>query len=242
LLLNNGKQLMLGDSPNVVHEYYLVNQQAIQEIYRDAFTNTQEEQCCDARQSETFFIDWEIREQTFFDLSASDEITNGKVRFIRAGMFDQSGRAARVFQQGEDAFFYAEIEVLEDIMTPSVGVLLRNQRNIVLHGKTSVQSYCSVPRSVKKGSIIRACEKITLNLEQGEITVEMGVTEYSPLAFAKREDLPHEELDAAETKLCTLSQTGVFLIVQRYKGHPTRLTHHGICDLPTDYEIYINTI
>jgi lipopolysaccharide transport system ATP-binding protein len=130
--------------------------------------------------------------------------------------------------------------VLEDIAVPAFGTLIVNQKNIILNGKASSQTYCNVPMGVKRGEIITAVEKVALNLEEGEMTVEFGFVEYDRYAFLNRYLIPNEELFTHESKICNRSNIGVFAILQRKSGAPTRLTHYGVCDLPAEFSVRIS--
>jgi ABC-type polysaccharide/polyol phosphate transport system ATPase subunit len=245
LLIDHGRQIELDSSRLVVKKYYLLDQGTTQNADLDFSADDTEPQGglydtgYSADPGNSTLDKWAIREDVFFDLSQSEEVSNGKARFIRAGIFDKDGKAARVFTQGDTAYFYAQIEILEDIAVPMFGTLIVNQKNIILSGKASSQTYCDVPMSVKKGEIVTVVEKVALNLEAGEMTVEFGFAEYDEYAFLNRSLISNEELFARESKICIRSNIGVFAILQRKSGAPTRLTHYGVCDLPTEFSVRI---
>jgi ABC-type polysaccharide/polyol phosphate transport system ATPase subunit len=230
LLLSKGRQIMLGRSQDVVKQYYLINQE---ESALPPANSGEHEVAVDgdgAASAENFVI----REHVYFDLSQSVEISNGKARFVKAGLFNEDGMAARVFQQGEDAYFYFKFEVLEDIATPIIGVMMYDQRNTIIYGKNSAQTYAWVPSAAKKGQILTCYQKVTLNIAIGEVTFEMGISDMTPTAYNNRDVLPNEEFFANERRMCHRNNVGSFTIITKKTGTPTRLTHHGVCDLPTE--------
>jgi ABC-type polysaccharide/polyol phosphate transport system ATPase subunit len=242
LLLNAGKQVMLGSSQDAVKWYYLLDQEGKNAQYAVVSRSKKEELSDSAHETKSTASEpdaWTIREQVFFDLSQSEEISNGKARFLRAGLFDKEGKAARVFEQGDSAYFYIQFEVLENIAVPACGTLITNQKNTILHGKSSVQTYCNPPEAVNKGAILTFVECVQLNLEDGEMTLQMGLSEYDSGAFNRRAGLPNEELYQYEKKLCMRNNIGVFAIIQKKTGCPTRLTHYGACDLPARFFIAV---
>jgi ABC-type polysaccharide/polyol phosphate transport system ATPase subunit len=245
LLLDHSRQLALDRSSIVVKQYYLLSQEDVCLAYKGGSTTddrigADNETVSHGQIVISEFDGWTMRENIFFDLKNSKEISNGKARFIQAGLFNRDGMAARVFEQGDEAFFYARIEVLEDVEVPAFGVLIVNHKNIILTGKASSQTYCDVPLNVKKGSIVTAIEHLILNLEPGEMTIEYGFVEYNKTAFMNRAVIPNEELFMNENKICIRSKIGVFAIIQKKIGNPTRLTHYGVCDLPARFLLSVS--
>jgi ABC-type polysaccharide/polyol phosphate transport system ATPase subunit len=234
LLLHQGRQVMLGRSQDVVNQYYLINQ-----ADEAAPALTPEKMATETQFVSERFEDWQISEDVYFDLSQSVEVSNGKARFLKVGLFDRHGRAARVFEQGDEAYFYYQAEILEDIQVPSVGVAIYNQRNLIVYGKNTMQTYANVPLCMKRGDVLTICHRITLSIEPGEMTFEIGIAEIDTDTYLNRSTKPHEMLFLQEKRICHQTGVGMFTVSMKKVGTPTKLTHHGVCDLPTEFRLAV---
>ena len=240
LLLSHGKQIMLGDSGNVVQKYYMLNQGESDEAIQ---RQIQYEEQLEARQTEpeiTFFQEkWSPKEPVFFDLSQSTEHSNGDAHYLKVGLFDEKGMARRVFKQGECAYFYTEVLVEKDIEVPVNGVILVNQRNVIVHGKNSFQTDCNLPHFVKKGSAVYNCIKINLALEYGEYTFEVGFTSLPKSIYDIRGKLSHQEVAKYEIPLADRRCVGAFAIQGKKEPTATELKFYGLVDLNGEISSHI---
>jgi ABC-type polysaccharide/polyol phosphate transport system ATPase subunit len=238
LLVNKGHQLMLGRSQDVVKQYYLLTQ--TQENVVSGTEIAKEDN--NSIETKKFKIDIEdnqsiMKEEGFFDLNNSVEVSTGKVRFKKVGLFDIDRNACRVFEQGQTAYFYYEIEILEDIDVPVVGIVIYDQKNIIIHGKSTLQTYTKLPNKVKKGNTIKVFHKIDLLIKPEEFSFEVGISEISQNVYKNRADMEQEDMFRGEKRLSHRNNVGCFAVTVRKHGTPSKLLHHGICDLPVDIEI-----
>ena len=240
LLLSHGRQIMLGDSGNVVQKYYMINQGEMIDTAQNQTQLQENEQLEPTMKGSGFFEEgWAIQEELFLDLTKSIEQNNGAAHYLRVGLFDENGKARRVFKQGECAYFYTEIMVDHDIEVPINGVVLVNQKNIIVHGKNSFQTHCKLPHSVKKGSIVRNCIKIELGLEEGEYTFEVGFTTLPSAIYENRNVIPHPELAKYEVPLADRRNIGAFAIQGSLKEGASSLKFYGITDLNDTIESHV---
>lgn len=232
LLLSHGRQIMLGDSGNVVQKYYMINQgePSVDEKEQVQSMVDREDELT-LEQPGFFEENWNVHEQIFLDLTKSTEQNNGSAHYLKVGLFDKTGKARRVFKQGEDAYFYTEIMIDKDIEVPINGVVLVNQKNIIIHGKNSFQTDCKLPQSVKKGSIIKNCIKVELEIEEGEYTFEVGFTMLPVKIYERRSMLPHPELAKYEVPLADRRNVGAFAIQGSLERGISDLKFYGITDL-----------
>lgn len=231
LLLKDGKIEFMGSAIEAVKRYYLLDQQplVLQEnssITLSSFDYENE-------------IDWPD-DSAFIDVSGFQQVTSGISRCLRVALTDEHGNPSNVFQQGEFASFYIEFEVNQPIQVPIGGLQFQNHRNVTVHGKTTLEmENVNVPSFVPGKSLVRFHQKVALNLEIGEYSFEVGFSTISKNDFDLRTYLPHSEIYARATRLCTLVGLGPFAIISRKKPGVPRLTHHGIADLPSSQAISI---
>lgn len=234
LLLDKGEQIMLGDSRDVVRQYYLLDQkksiESVGQVQNNSYSFTNDDK-----------LGGYINNRVFCDLSKSNEISNGKATIIRVGLFDKDGNPAYTFEQGEDAFFYYEFFIKADIQIPIVGTMICNHKNIIVHGKNTMQTYTDVPQKVRSGSIIKVWHKTCLAIELGEYSFEVGLSEMPQNVFEKRSVMSNEDMFAFEQRIVHRSGVGTFSVVLKKVGMPSRLTHHGVCDLATEINISIES-
>lgn len=237
LLLSHGKQIMLGDSGNVVQEYYMLNQQA-SEIVPTVPAELTAEETKPQRFDGTFYSEqWYPKDQMYFDLSKSVEHSSGMAHYLKIGLFDENGVSRRLFKQGETAYFYVELLADQDIpAVPINGVVLVNQKNIIVHGKNSFQTDCQLPSSVRQGSIIKNCLKIRLDLEEGEYTFEAGFSCLPNSVYAKRGEMPHAELDKQLLTIAARRNVGALAIQGKKEKTPSTLKFYGLVDLQDEFE------
>ena len=225
---------MLDDSKNVVKVYYMLEQKdgkpAISEM--ETSPPLQEKEIPD---SKTITIGEGVkREDVYFNLAQSREFSNEKTTFLHIGLFDENGYAKRVFHQGETAYFYYEILVKQDIRTPLIGTVIRDQKNIIVHGKDNLQMYKDFPSSVCEGSVLRYLQIIKLDIAIGEYTFEPGAADIAQDDYKRRGEMNQEEINACMERMCVRPNAGTFAVHGNPVGNPTRLLFHGCADLPGD--------
>lgn len=225
LLINKGKQMMLGKSKDVVRQYYLLDQE--NEV-------TPGGRKMDIKQLEAVQVNWRPKERVFFDLTNATEISSGQATILAAGIFDEDGMPCYLFEQGETAVFYGEFLTNEEIRIPIVGTVLCNQKNIIVHGKNSMQFDGEYYYSVPANTVIAMYHKIRLDVECGEYTFEIGLSDMDEQFYSMRDTLAHEELSRHERRLAHITDVGSFSVVMKKCGAPTRLTHHGIANLNSE--------
>ena len=248
LLLSHGEQIMLGDSGEVVERYYLLNQEQFSNALQEN-TETEESRGDKAYQDnkeEQVYLDnsffssgWKIREERYIDLDLSKEQSNGMAHFIKIGLFDKEGKARNVFRQGEDAYFYYELMVDKPIMVPINGIIITNDKNIIIHGKNSFQTQLEHVDHVDAGYIVRNCIRIKLDLAWGEYTYELGFSMLPEYTYKHRADIPHEELNKDEVILANRRGAGNFLIQGKSERTPSNLKFYGLVDMDDEFDRHI---
>jgi lipopolysaccharide transport system ATP-binding protein len=234
LLLDRGRVRALGPSPEVIKQYYLIHR----EIHPpQSQTDSPTSPLPSVSRVDSSAVDGWPSEQAFFDLSNVRQITDGKARCLALGLTDEQGRPSRFFQQGEVAHFHYAFEILEDIETPVVGIVLFNARNIIVHGKNTLEYGCAMPAHVPAGTVLRFRHTVKLDLEITHYTIETGIASISTADLRHAGEMHHNDLTACVVRHCHLTGIGPFEIGFRLRGSPVQLLHHGIANLPGDVEL-----
>lgn len=233
LLLNKSKELMCGDSKEAVKRYYLLDQ------HQEKRNTPVEPRNADIENSaeQQFPENWSLRERVFFDLSHAKEISNGKVKIINVGSFDNEGYARVNFEQGETCYFYYEIEVLQDINLPLVGIVFTNQKGTIVHGKDNVQLETNIPDRVFAGTTLKCLQCVKLDLQVGEYTIEIGSATMLRDEFDNRMYQSQEEVNANMERLSNMLNAGRIAVSEKKIGQPMKNMFHGCCDLPGSISI-----
>lgn len=232
LLLNNSKELFLGESKEAVKQYYLLDQQSKDRSWKVDNDSTENIKC-------EFSNGWKLKENLFFDNTNSKEITNGKVSITHVGSFDEEGFAKVNFEQGEKCFIYFEIDIKENIGLPLVGIVITNQQGIIVHGKDNLQMYVDIPNGVCEGKKIKCIYSFELNLQVGEYTFEVGCGTMSRDDYEERMYKSQEEVNGNMERLSNLINAGTITVTEKKIGTPMKNMFHGICDLPGNIELIV---
>ena len=84
---------------------------------------------------------------------------------------------------------------------------------------------------------IQCRQTIELNVADGEYSLEVGLGFIDTAIYSRRHALPHEDVEAAQSRSCVVSAAAMIAVVRRKQGEPMQLTHHGLCDLPGSLEM-----
>jgi lipopolysaccharide transport system ATP-binding protein len=168
----------------------------------------------------------------FLDLTGIPQASNGQARCVGVALCNAKGEAANVFRQGDTAVFHFEFELAEGIGVPICGTVISNERGIIVHGKSSWQYDEDVPASLGPGSRVVCRQEVVLDLAQGRYTFEVGLASASMKDWKDRAHMSHEQSDTVIVRVCHLVNLGPFSIGIALRNGVSKLTHHGIADLP----------
>lgn len=241
LLLNRSNVIMCGDSREAVQRYYMFEQEEYVQTRQDKESSLSDEEAALDKDWCYEFMDWKKCENSIFNcvVNVSEEINSGKVRFLNIGIFDKEGRSSKVFHQGEDAYFLYEVEILEEINTPLVGLVIYDQRNTIIFGKDNLQTYTKVPYHVGKGDIVRCLFAVKMDIAVGEYTIDVGFNTMRAEDYKERSYRNQEEVNNTIERLCCLPKVGNFAIHEKIVGEPMKIMFHGCSNLPSQVEMMI---
>ncbi|MCX7114343.1 MAG: ABC transporter ATP-binding protein [Gammaproteobacteria bacterium] len=230
ILLEAGQVRFIGSATEATKHYYLSNQSdrveenivLSQSEFQEVQVNIQQDK-------------WD-QKTGWIDASSLVQVHNGMAKCTRYAIFDGFGNPRHRFAQGETAVFCHEFLTLKPISVPLGGIVLRNDRGTIVHGKGSLEYGVNVPEYHPIGTLVRCEQHIELKLQTGEYSFEMGLASMDANSYHQRSHLNHEELYAQVTRICLLPTVGVFSVgMKTGLRQGSQLTHHGIADLPGQF-------
>ncbi|MGM9452445.1 ABC transporter ATP-binding protein [Legionella bozemanae] len=232
ILLENGKPFFLGSAVEATKHYYLLHQPSGQETQQSTTNQLVSEQHTPKVNTNKTDI-WDDN-SIFVDASQLKQVSNHMAKCTRYVLCDTSGNPCTRFSQGEVAVFYYEFLLLQSISIPLGGIVIRNDKGIIVHGKGSLEYDVDISSEhFKAGTLIRCQQAVTLKLQPGEYSFELGFASIDSKSYKEKSLLNHDELFGQIMRICHLPDAGI-LSVRMRTGARTgpQLTHHGIADLP----------
>ena len=224
ILLDHGKAHFIGPSAEATKHYYLLHQGERSVVAPPPVaTNVSAEAPAGTLQR--------APAAAFLDLTGKAQISNGQARCVGVAVCNAKGEPANVFRQGDTAVFHYEFELAEDIGIPICGIVISNERGIIVHGKNSLQYDDDVPASLGPGSRVSCRQEVVLDLAQGRYTFEAGLASVSPRDWGNRARMSYEQSESAIVRICHIPNLGPFAIGIALRDGVSVLTHHGIADL-----------
>lgn len=238
VLLDKGRQVFLGPAVQASKHYYLLHQPHNHSVLESSPSKIDDIDR-PIKTGENFF--WPADNQ-FIVADSAKQIGDGRAVCTRFVVCDEDGNRCNYFEQGQTAVFYYEFLLNKPIAVPMVGIVLQNQRGIIVHGKGSLEFGAEAPSSLLAGGIIQCIQKIDMNLEAGEYTFELGCATIDYATYKKMDALNHEQTYSRVIRLCHMPNAGVISVGLRNIHNGAQLTHHGVADLPGEFEFnFINS-
>jgi hypothetical protein len=236
ILLEKGQVDFLGQSTKGVRKYYLLEQRH----QSSHIENSAAELIGTAELSQKSRLDssWPVS-QVLPDTLSSLQIGNGWARCLSVALCDDKGQPCRAFQQGQQASFYYEFELLHDIGVPIGGIVIQNEKGIIVHGKNTLEYGSEVPSSVLQGDRIRFRQDIKMEIATGEYTFEVGLAAICYKDYVNCGSLMHHDLKSKIVRICHIPSVAQFSILFRHEAKPVQLLHHGLANLPGGCEVFL---
>lgn len=240
LVLDHGKVVYKGASSEAIKRYLMLEKRpsaaktlaktiALDEDKVDGFLSNNGTTNSDG----TF---WPSQE-AFLELSQAVLIDEEWARCTGIALCDEMGNASLIFEQGQQAYFYYEFELLQDIDVPVGGVTIRNERNILVHGKNSFQTKAKTPLGIKRGTRIRFRQSMTLSIGPGQYTFTIGLSCMNLEDYSSVEYMSPQEVATKFFRLMTIENAGVINVVPPFGSH--YFGHYGLCDLSGECEVHL---
>lgn len=228
LLLDHGNAVFCGKSDEAVKRYFLLEQGNVSSKQMSDKISVIENSDSYFLNSDGFWPD----STALLDLSKVVAVSSGVAKCTALSICDEAGQQCAIFTQGATASFYYEFELLEDIEVPIGGLIIRNDRNVLVHGKSTLEYGSDVPKRVHTGELVRFRQDILLNIATGVYTFNVGLGSIANSDFIMRGYMAYPVLMAKTERLCHLTNAGSFTVGGPPVGSAVRFLHHGVCDLP----------
>jgi len=237
LLLNHGNIIFEGKASEAVKRYYLIEQQTrmIGPMIQTKLTTSTNELKVLADKGDYF---WPPQE-AILDISSVPQVSNGWAQCTGVAICNSQGQPCTVFQQGEMASFFYEFELFEDIEVPIGGLVIQNDRGVIVHGKSTMEYGSEVPTCAVRGSLLRFRQDISLEIATGEYTFEVGLAMIGSKDYECRGLYTHPDLHTKVIRLCHLPNVSRFTVMFRRNGRPVQLLHHGVANLPGECKLIV---
>jgi lipopolysaccharide transport system ATP-binding protein len=233
LLLDHGDPRFIGPATEAVKHYYLLHQAERSGDLRQP--RMPENETPDNPENSEHDSP---PPQAFLDLSGRPQISNGQAHCTRIALCNTSNDSCNIFRQGDIAVFHYEFEINADIEVPICGIVIANERGVVVHGKNSWQfDDDEVPVGLKRGDRLVCKQEVELSLAPGEYTFGVGLACVTQQIWQRRSRISHEESSCCHDRICHIPNAGMFSIGLAMKNGVAVLTHHGVADLPGNVAI-----
>lgn len=167
----------------------------------------------------------------YIDLSKKSQVSTGQAYCTGVALCNAAGEACNSFRQGDVAVFFYEFELNEHIGVPICGILISNDRGIIVCGKNGWQYDDDVPLSLGTGSKVICRQEIKLDIAPGDYVFEVGLVAVSPTEWKNRAHISHDETALYHLRVCHIANAGSFSVGLALKDGVLVLTHHGVANL-----------
>jgi lipopolysaccharide transport system ATP-binding protein len=222
LVLDRGRQAYHGDTVGGLRTYF-----ALQRAGDALPAEPAAVPAGPGEQEQGAIIEWP-GDEAFLPLGSASVQGTGAARCTAVALCDQSGAPANVFQMGDVAVFYTEFALERDIDVPICGVSIINERNLILHGRNSLQ-HGAAGSPAPAGTRVRSRQWIRLDVAPGRYTFLVGLASMPPDVYGHAAEMSHASLDGYTTRLASIDNIGGFSVTLRRQG--LELPFHGLCQL-----------
>ena len=170
MVLDHGKIKYYGEPDKAIQKYFQLergNQNIspkVEDAYaEDDFLLTSSSENVPKHQNNTQSIDWP-KEIMFITSPLLKKNKTNYAELKRLIVCDEKGSISQVFKQGEKAYFYFEYQIYENIGVPILTLNITNQRNLLIHSKSSLEYDSITSQGLHKGDIIRFKQMVKLDI------------------------------------------------------------------------------
>jgi len=196
LLVERGEALFVGPAIEAVKRYYLLES-------REKLTGARSADVPDRLSVPGERLAWP-EGVPIHAVSESAQRSDGWARCVGVAVCDERGIECHVFEQGQRAVFWYEFEVLRDTQVPIAGLVIHNEKGMIVHGKSTIESGTEVPAALRQGERFRVRQEIALEVGIGEYTFELGMAMVNQTTYEQRRHLSHTDISAAVVWLCAV--------------------------------------
>lgn len=241
ILLNDGKIEFHGDAAEAAKRYFLLQQHERLAAYTASIVEPDLISDDSLIKSKDFY--WPPIEQ-FLDISKVDSVSNSNFRCTLLALCNCNCVASTLYSPGDILSIYCEFELNSAIEVPIGGFLIKNEKNIMVHGKNSLHyDDISLPVFVPSNGRVRFKFDVYLDISPGEYTVDVGLATISKNDYEKRIFNHASHTQSKVLRLCNLSNAASFSVIQKpIQSDRFNLLHVGVCNLQGSSWISIENI
>lgn len=170
----------------------------------------------------------------FIDIASIDTVSNDIARCTGVALLDDHGNATNSFYEGDVVNIYCEFVVEKAIEVPVCGFLIKNDKNIMVHGKSTLHyDDIGAPSYVSEYTKIRFKFSVQLSVAPGEYTFDIGLSTLLKKDYINRRLVSISSTQSLALRLCHLSHVARFYVLEKplFEGVFEHL-HTGLCNLP----------
>jgi lipopolysaccharide transport system ATP-binding protein len=236
VLLHRGAPLFIGSASEASKHYYLAHQE------KSSLLPSHQRVPVDETTESGLEVDINRPpREAFLDLTGKAQVSKGRAHCAGVALCNINGQACTKFRQGDRAIFYYEFDLSDTVGVPLCGVVVSNDRGVIVHRKNSWQFENEVPTSPEGGSKVICRQEIYLNLGPGEYSFEIGLASVSESDWKNRSRISHGEWASLYATECVVTNAGHLSIGFACRDNVFVLTHHGVADLPGKMSTRVRT-
>ena len=232
VVLSEGRMAFSGNAVEAV-TYYIHHERSARTGKRangDASSATAGE--ADNETSVTAVDDW-THSTDCVDLSTLAQLGDpGAAVLEKLLITDLEDHPARIFHQGDWMRIRASVITHVPIERAVLGVAIRSERSILVHGKNGLNVADGAPRDVQPGTRLDLIYDVKLDLDFGEYTLDFALAAIDEDGFANRGQIAPEDLAPRVLMLRSVTGAGAISIISRLRGEIASFSHYGVADLP----------
>lgn len=233
VLLENGRQVYVGDPVEATMQYYFKIQGFQHEKIPDSALKDVGEKIVSAPASTGY--PWPKLKDFFINLDLSLQVHNASgASLLRYCLTDENDVPTTTFIQNSIMRLYSEFRVDFPVEIPSSAVTIWNDKGTAIFSKgTSMYDLCPYP-TITEPSKVYSLHEIKLDVACGEYTVShsLGCVLASDF-FAQREIWGYEEWLENASKLVNSQQLTIMNVILPQRRAPSRIQGYGIVSLPS---------
>jgi lipopolysaccharide transport system ATP-binding protein len=226
LVLERGQPVFWGNPVDGIRRYFALQRGHTTHVVRNVTDYRTDESVRKTIADENFA--WP-REDAFLSLKEIIVEGTGVARCTAIAICDGAGNPCNFFQIGERACFYYEFLAEAEIDVPIGGVTVLSDKNIIIHGKNSLQYGLKAPGRIPKGTLLRFRQSIVLDISPGQYTFLVGLATIDAASYANAQDMSYPDLSERIRRVVSVGRAGTFVVGFKQTGQA--LTHHGLCNL-----------
>ncbi|MFA5792090.1 MAG: ABC transporter ATP-binding protein [Candidatus Paceibacterota bacterium] len=239
LLLESGTIILFGHPHMAIQKYLSVSSNNVDFKIHQSFSDEDFLQN-DNEKNFNALDDW-LPTDYFIQTSNLEHFGNEtSAKITRFCVCNSDKKPSIYFNIGDKVFFYYEVDVKKEIGIPVGAVILTNARNIVVHGKDTLQYPDANKKAinfVKANSMVRFIQEFTLNIAHGEYTFSLGFGTIDPKNITKVKTVDYSEREIFINSLTRIPQAGKLIVKARSTN--ANLLFHGYADLEGDFNVSI---